>query len=404
VNVGVEISAEMIAAAQAAGRDLVRRTPTLTSRGLSERLGGDVVLKAESLQRTGSFKLRGVLAKLASLSDACQGVVTGSAGNHAQSLAYAARARGIECTVFMPASASLSKVASARAAGADVILGGDSVDECIDYARAEAERSGLDFVHPFDDPWVIAGQATLGAEILDQVPDVSRVLIPIGGGGLASGVGIYLKRAQPSIELIGVQAEACAALRHAVESDGSPFRPRPTVADGIAIKHPGKITSALLDDLLDGLVAVTDDQIAEAMMLTLERTKLLLEGAGAVGIAALLAELVAPAASGSTVAVLSGGNIDVGLLGTISRWYETERGRRLRVFTRIDDRPGALGALLTTVGDAGANVIDVAHVRDGVGRHVRETGIEVVVETRGPEHAAEIRAALAQAGFSHIEP
>jgi threonine dehydratase len=374
-------SAEAVAAARAAGADLVRHTPVLSSRSLSEECGATVVLKAENLQRTGSFKLRGALNKLASIG-AAGAVVAGSAGNHAQSLAYAARARGLHCDVFMPDDASVAKVAAVRGFGGEVHLGGESVDECVERARAHAERSGAVFVHPFDDPDVVMGQATLGLELLEDVPDLATVVVPVGGGGLISGVAGAVKAARPEVRVVGVRVDA-----------------RPTIADGIAIKHPGELTAALIERLVDDVIVAREDDVAEAMVRLLERAKLVVEGAGAVGVAALLAGEVEPPRSGSLALVLSGGNVDAGVLASVAQRHETAAGRRLLVFTRVSDRPGGLAALLDCVAAAGGNLLSVEHVRDAVPLHVRETGVQLVLETRSAEHAESIIAALRDAGY-----
>src|SRR4051794_38499924 len=273
-------------------RDLVRHTPVLTSRSLSEECGGTVLLKAENLQRTGSFKLRGALSKVDRL-PAGTGVVAGSAGNHAQSLAYAARARGLGCEVFMPAEASLSKVAAVRGFGGAVSLGGASVDECVARARERAEETGAVFVHPFDDAEIVAGQGTLGLELLDDVPDLATIVVPVGGGGLIAGVAGVIRAARPEVRIVGVQARACSAYPASLAQ----HRPvevaaAPTIADGIAIKRPGGLTLPLVEAWVDEFVAVDEDDVADAMVVLLERAKLVVEGAGAVGIAALLTRAV----------------------------------------------------------------------------------------------------------------
>jgi threonine dehydratase len=380
-RVADSISLAEIARAREVVADVARDTQVIESRFLSRTTGGTIALKAENLQRTGSFKVRGALNKIASLDPSVKGVVTGSAGNHGQSLAYAARARGLTATIFMPERAALAKIAAARESEAEIRLSGDLIDDCVTEARAYAEAEGLAFVHPFDDPAVIAGQGTIGLELLEEVPDLSRVLVPVGGGGLASGIATALKESRDGVEVIGVKAHY-------------------PLADGIAVKHPGEITGPLLERLLDDLVTVDEDAIADAIMLLLERTRLVVEGAGAVGIAALRQELVGPAASGTTVAILSGGNIDMGVLADIARHHETERGRRLRIFTKIPDEPGSLAALLTCLGDGGANLIDVDHVREGVGLSVSETGVELVMETRGPEHATRLLELVRGLGYN----
>ena len=395
------VGAADVARARVAVCDVARRTPMLESEALSERCGARVLLKAENLQRTGSFKLRGTLNKLASLAAGCEsGVVAGSAGNHAWALAYAAQARGVPCEVFMPAQAPLAKIEGCAALGALVHLGGDSLEDCFAAASARAHEGGLAFVHPFDDPDVVAGQGTLGLELLEDVEDLAKVVVPVGGGGLASGVAIAVKSARPGVEVVGVQAEACAPFADSLRR-GEPVTVSSTlsIADGIAVKRPGELTLALVAHWLDDVVAVGEDEIAEAMVLLMERSKLVVEGAGAVGVAALLEGLVAPARRGTTVVVLSGGNVDAGLLAAVTRRHETQVGRRLVLFTRVPDRPGALAGLLACVAGAGANLVEVQHVREGVDLHVRETAVQLVLETRGREHAQQVLTAVADHGY-----
>ena len=395
------VTAADVERARAAVCDVVRHTPLLTSQTLSERCGANVLLKAENLQHTGSFKLRGALSKLASLGAGCErGVVAGSAGNHAWALAEAARARGVPCEVFMPAAAPIAKVEGCEALGAVVHLVGEGLEECFAVARSRARDGGLAFVHPFDDPDVVAGQGTIGLELLEDVDDLAKVVVPLGGGGLSSGVAIAVKSARPHVEVVGVQARACAAFAESLRR-GEPIgvASAVTIADGIAVKRPGAITLKLVERWLDDVVAVGEDEIAEAMVLLMERSKLVVEGAGAVGVAALLGGQVAPAAGGSTVVVLSGGNVDPGLLAAVARRHETQAGRRLVLFTRVADRPGTLARLLACVADAGANLVEVEHVREGVDLHVRETAVQLVLETRGPQHAEAVLATLAREGY-----
>lgn len=381
--------------------DVVRHTPMIKSRFLSRTAHGTISLKAENLQRTGSFKLRGALNKIASLGPEIRGVVTGSAGNHGLALAYAARERGLSATIFMPERASLAKVAAAREFGADVVLGGRSIDECVVTAKQRADEQNLAFVHPFDDPAVIAGQGTIGLELLEDVPDLARVVVPIGGGGLASGIATAVKAGREGVDVIGVQAKACAPVPGSLRQ-GKPVEVAggSTLADGIAVKRPGEITLPLLESLVDEVVEVGEEPIAEAIVLLLERTKLVVEGAGAVGVAAVVEGAVSPAPSGTTAVILSGGNIDMGVLGDIARHHETVTGRRLRVFTTIPDEPGSLAALLTRLGEGGANLIDVDHVREGVGLSVGETGVELVMETRGPDHAERLLELISESGYA----
>jgi threonine dehydratase len=380
-----EVTAADVAAAREGAATTARRTPVLSTRTFSERAGGVVALKAENLQRTGSFKVRGVGAKLAALgaSGCAAGVVAASAGNHAQALAAVAEAMGVRCEVFVPAGAPIAKAEAARGHGAVVHVGGESVDTCLVTARERAREGGLAFVHPFDDPDIVAGQGTLGLELLEDVPDLAKVVIPVGGGGLCSGTAIAVKSARPEVEVVGVQVADTSL----------------TIADGIAVKSPGQLTSRLLERWVDEMVVVGEDETATAMILLMERCKLVVEGAGAVGVAALLGGQVAAAGSGTTVAVLSGGNVDPGLLASIARRHETEAGRRLVLLTRVSDRPGALAGLLACVAGTGANIVDVSHRREGIDLHVIETAVELVLETRGHEHAEAVVATLVDAGY-----
>lgn len=375
-----DVSLEDVQRAREVVADVVRHTQVIESRYLSRTTGGTIALKAENLQRTGSFKLRGALNKIAGLDDGTEGVVAASAGNHGQSVAYAARARGLAATIFMPERAALAKIAAARESGAEIVLRGESIDACVEDAREYAETHDLAFIHPYDDPAVIAGQGTIGLELLEEVPDLAKVLIPVGGGGLSSGIAAAIKAVRGDVEVVGIRSQC-------------------PLADGIAVKQPGELTGPLLDSLVDQIVEVDEDAIADAIMLLLERTKLVVEGAGAAGVAALRRGAVAPAESGTTVVILSGGNVDTGVLADIARHHETERGRRLRVFTTIPDAPGSLAALLTKLAEGGANLIDVDHVREGVGLSVGQTGIELVLETRGPDHAERLLKLFSEGGY-----
>jgi threonine dehydratase len=395
------VTADDVQRARGAIADVAKRTPVLPSLTLTEQVGADVTLKAESLQRTGSFKLRGALNKLAALGEGCRrGVTAGSAGNHAWALAHAARARGVPCEVFMPVEAPLSKVEGCGALGATVHRGGSSVEDCVAAARERAQEAGMAFVHPFDDADVVAGQGTLGLELLDDVADVAKVVVPVGGGGLASGVAIAMKSARPEIEVVGVQVDTVAAYPESLRR-GEPVEVAPglTIADGIAVKRPGELTLGLIAEWLDDIVVVPEDDVAEAMVMLMEKAKLVVEGAGAVGVAALRGGQVAPAANGTTVVVLSGGNVDAGLLASIARRHESEAGRRVVVLTRVPDRPGSLARLLSLVGEAGANLVDVEHMREGIDLHVRETAVQLVLETRGREHADDVLARVRGAGY-----
>ena len=367
--------------------DLVRETPVLRAGELSRRFGASVVLKAENLQHTGSFKPRGASNKLARLSksELASGVVTASAGNHGQAVALAARRLGTQAQIFMPAEAPLAKIAAVRGYGGEVRLVEGSYDEAAEAAAAAVESESKTFIPAFDDADVIAGQGTVGLEIARQKPDTTLVVVPVGGGGLASGIAIAVKAKLPGVRVVGVQAEG---------------RARGTICDGIAVKRPGRITLPLLEHHLDEIVTVNDDQAAEAMVLLLERSKLVVEGAGAVGVAALMQGKVAPPASGETCVILSGGNVDASLRAVCIRLGETAAGRRLVLFTVVPDRPGALARLLRIVAEHGANVVEVEHLREGMKLHMRETAVQLVLQTQGPDHNVEIIAAVEAEGFS----
>ena len=392
-----KISSAAIDRAAVAGQGVVTHTPVTVSAALSDRCGGTVVLKAENLQRTGSFKIRGAMNKLATLGDrAAPGVTAGSAGNHAQSIAFAALHFGVPCEIFVPAGAPISKIEACRDYGATLIEGGDSLDEAVAAARERATAAGMVFCHPYDDIDVVAGQATLGRELIDDVADLRRVIVPLGGGGLASGIAIAVKANDPTVEVIGVQVAAAAPYAHRPVAEG----PVVTLADGIAVKRPGEVTRPLVEQWLDDVVVVEENAVADAMVLLMERAKLFVEGAGAVGIAALLSLQVASSPTGTTCVVLSGGNVDLGILPGLIRRHETQAGRRLILFARISDRPGGLARLLTLFAEHGANLIEVEHVREGVDLHVRETGVQVVLEVRGRGHAESVVRAATDAGYA----
>jgi threonine dehydratase len=388
-----------IASARRAIAGFALHTPVVRCADVQQLAKTSTVLKAECLQRTGSFKLRGALNKLSALGDdARTGVVTASAGNHGRAVAYAASEHGVPCDVFMPTDAAVLKVAGVEELGARVHAARASVDEALEEASAYAQRTGASFVHPFDDLDVIAGQATLGQELIEDVPDLARVIVPVGGGGLASGVGVALRQAGSDAELIGVQARVCAPVPGALAGRPVDALTTATVADGIAVKRPGAITMPLLRELLDGIETVSEDEIAAAMVLLAERCKLVAEGAGAVALAALLRGGLA-ARAGTTAVIVSGGNVDSGLLASLLLRHETEEGRRVRLFTRVADRPGALVELLSLIARERANVLSVEHVREAVHLGVRETGVELTLQTRGPRHTAELLAALRAAGY-----
>jgi threonine dehydratase len=393
---------EDIRAAEERIRPLIRETPLLPAGELSRRLGARVLLKAENLQLTGSFKVRGASNRIALLSTAEReaGVVAASAGNHAQGVAFAARRLGTKAIAVMPIEASLAKVAAVRQYGGEVVQVEGGFDEAGRAADDLAEREGMTRVHAFDDPSVVAGQGTLGLEIASQAPDVRLLVVPLGGGGLATGTAIAVKSLIPEVRVVGVQAEGCAPYLASLRAH-RPIGARSanTICDGIAVKQPGELTLPLVERWLDDVVTVSDDQVAEAMVMLLERSKLVVEGAGAVAVAALMQGKVSAPGEGSVCAVLSGGNVDASLLAECIRMGETAAGRRIVIFTVVPDRPGALAGLLRVVAERGANVMEVQHLRETTDLHVRETGIQLVLQTNGPEHGRAILDAVKAEGF-----
>jgi threonine dehydratase len=372
--------------------DVARVTPVYRSDTFSRLAAREVYLKAENLQRTGSFKIRGAVNKISLLSDAerAGGVVAASAGNHGQAVAWAAREAGIGATVFMPEESPRAKVEATVNYGADVELVGESFDEALAAALELVDERGATFVHAFDDPQVIAGQGTLGLELADQLGAMEVVVLPVGGGGLASGVALALRERRPDVRLIGVQPAACAPFT------GSRDRGF-TIAEGIWVKRPGELTSAILREVLDGFVTVTDEEISEAIVLCLERTKLVVEGAGAAGLAALLAGKVE--GSGPAATILSGGNIDPTLLISVMRHGLTLAGRYLVVRTRLLDRPGELIKVLSLVAREHGNVISVEHHREGMDVPVTESEVELTLTMRDNEHCQTLLEAMRGAGY-----
>ena len=397
-NLGIDLDA--IRAAREVGRGVVEHTPVTPSAYLSEQFGGQIILKAENLQRTGAFKIRGAINKLHRLGHLKKnGVVAGSAGNHAQGLAFAARHFGVKCEIFIPVGASISKVSACKSYGGIVLDGGESIETAVASAKARALETGMAFCHPYDDVDVVAGQGTLGLELLEDIQDLAQVIIPLGGGGLLSGTALAIKQQNPNVKIIGVQISSCAPYIYG----NAPTGPVPTLADGIAVKQPGDVTRPLIENWVDELVDVDEDSVADAMMILLERSKMYVEGGGAVGVSALLASRVKPAKKGKTCVVLSGGNVDMGLMPNLIRRHETKAGRRALLFARVSDRPGALAEFLKVVAKAGANIIEVSHVREGLNLHVRETGLQVVIEVRGRDHTSEIITICKTAGFDVSE-
>jgi threonine dehydratase len=380
----------------------VRETPVLPAGELSRRVGVPVVLKAENLQLTGSFKARGATNMIGRLPPEAlrAGVVAASAGNHAQAVACAARDVGARSVLVMPEGAPVSKVAAVRQYGGEVRLHGGGYDDAHAEAARLVDEEGLTAVHAFDQAEVVAGQGTVGLEIARQAPATSLVVVPLGGGGLASGIGLAAAEWLPGARVVGVQAEACAPYIDSLAAH-RPIGARSanTICDGIAVKRPGDFTLPLVERYVDEVVTVSDDEVAEAMVMLLERTKLVVEGAGAVAVAALMQGRVPAPPEGEVCAVLSGGNVDASLLSEAIRLGETAAGRRIVLSTVVTDRPGALAGLLRVVAEHGGNVVDVEHLRDGIDLHVRETAIKLVLQTRGPESSQEILDAARAEGF-----
>jgi threonine dehydratase len=360
-----------------------RITPVYGSATMSRQTGREVWLKAENLQRTGSFKIRGAVNTLSALSpeERAAGVVAASAGNHGQAVAWAARELGLHATIFMPQDAPMAKVEPTVGYGAEEVLIGAGFEEAVAAAMHRVEETGATFIHAFEDERVIAGQGTLGLELAEQLPDVGTVLIPVGGGGLASGVSIALRAKRPKVRLIGVEVR----------------RGGYTIADGIAVKQPGALTMGILEETLDEIVEVNDEEISGAITLLLERTKLLVEGAGAVGVAALLSGKVG--GNDSICAVLSGGNIDPTLLLSVLRHGLTVAGRYLVLRSRLADRPGELIRFLEVVADTRANIVAIEHRREGVALEVADTELELTVVTRNEQHCLRLIAALESHGY-----
>jgi threonine dehydratase len=372
----VEVARERLAG-------VARVTPLYPSETFSRLSGRQVLLKAENLQRTGSFKIRGAYNTIATLGEDERraGVVAASAGNHGQAVAWAAREAGIASRIFMPQDAPMAKVEATRSYGGETELVGEGFEDAVAAAQAYVERTGATLVHAFEDERVIAGQGTIGLELAEQAPDAETVLVPIGGGGLAAGIALVLKERRPGVRAIGVICQ-----------EGF------TIADGIAVKHPGELPSSILEHVLDDTIQVSDEEITEALVLCVERTKLLVEGAGAVGLAALLAGRVG--GTGPVAVVLSGGNIDATTLISVLRHGLTEAGRFLAVRLLIPDRPGELRDVLDLLARGRGNVVSVDHHREGRTTSALQTELEIIVATRDEEHCQELLVSLRQAGYT----
>jgi threonine dehydratase len=377
---------------------VVARTPLLTAGAISGWAGMRVLLKAENLQRTGAFKLRGAVNRMSTLTDEerVRGVVAASAGNHAQGVALAATALGVPSRVYMPVDAPLAKQVATADYGAEVVLAGETFEES--YAAARSDPEGRVLVPPFDDAAIIAGAGTIGIELLEQAPEADTIVVPLGGGGLLSGIAVAVKALRPDIRIVGVQASGCAAWAPSLAA-GRPVEIErgTTIADGIAVQRPGELTFPLVQQFVDEVVEVTEDEICRAVVVLLERSKLMVEGAGAAGLAALLAGKVRGRAA---VCVLSGGNLDAGMLQIIVRFGLTRNGRFLRLRTQMPDRPGALKRLTDLFAENRVNILDIDYHRDGaIELGVNDVRVLISVETRDCEHGERVIELIRSAGY-----
>jgi threonine dehydratase len=397
------VTVDDVRAAQKTLTGVARTTSMEGSRHLSSLVGSPVHLKCENLQRTGSFKLRGAYVRIAGLSPRQRerGVVAASAGNHAQGVALAASLLGVSSTVFMPEGAPLPKVAATRDYGAEVRLRGQVVDETLRAAQEYAQQTGAVFIHPFDHPDVVAGQGTLGLEILEQCPEVRTIVVGVGGGGLIAGIAVAVKELRPDVRIIGVQAEGAAAYPPSLAA-GKPvvLDSVSTMADGIKVGRPGDVPFEIVGGLVDEVRTVSEDALSSALLLCLERAKLVVEPAGASPVAALLSR--PESFEGPVVAVLSGGNVDPLVMQQTLRHGMAAAGRYLSLRLRLADRPGALAALLRELSVADANVLDVSHVRTDPRLGLDEVEVELHLETKGPEHCEEVAAKLRAAGYTVV--
>jgi len=384
-------------------RQFIYNSPCRHSVELSQMTGQETFLKLDNVQRTGAFKERGALNKILTLSDEekRRGVVAASAGNHAQAVAYHACARGIRTQIVMPLMTPLVKVAATKGFGAEVVLRGANYDEAYSYALESCATQGMTFLHPFDDVEVINGQGSIGLELLEQVPDLEAVVVPIGGGGLISGVASAIKESNPNVRVVGVQTERLPSMLRATEAGHPVTIPASaTVADGIAVRRAGDVTLPLVERYVDEIVTVDEEEIANAILVLLEKEKTLAEGAGAVAIASLLQHKTSLGRQ-RTAALVCGGNIDVSLLAKIIERGLAKDGRRLRLRIHLTDRPGALHQLTKIIADLRANIVETEYDRTYYGVNLGDTAIDISMETRGPEHIQEILDALSAAEYKH---
>jgi threonine dehydratase len=393
-----------IQAARERLKDAVYRTPCARSETLSRLAGQSIFLKLENLQMTGSFKERGALNKIATLTSeqAQRGVIAASAGNHAQGVAYHATQRGIRAVIVMPLTTPLVKVQATRGFGAEVVLHGANYDEACDEATRRCQAEGMTFIHPFDDPLVMAGQGTIGLELLEQVENLEAVVVPIGGGGLIGGIACAVKESRPEVRIIGVQTSRLPSMKEAVrEHRPVTLEPATTIADGIAVRRAGEVTYPVVARYVDEIVTVDEDEIASAILMLLEREKTLAEGAGATALAAILQHRTSLPAFTRTAVVVGGGNIDVTLLSRIIERGLVQDGRLIRLRIHLLDKPGALADLTQLIAAHRANIVDTLHNRAYYGVNLGDTVIDITMETRGREQVEELLAALTAAGYRH---
>jgi threonine dehydratase len=392
-------------AAQTLLHGIIAPTPTLPDELLSAELGAKVWVKAEALQKSGSFKIRGAYNKIASLTveEKARGVIAPSAGNHAQGVALAASLHGIRSVIVMPEFAPLTKVVATRRFGAEVILHGSSFDDAVAYAYGLAEERGLTYVHAFNDERVIAGQGTIGLELLEALPDLELLVIPIGGGGLIGGIATAVKSLRPQVHILGVQAAGCAPVNPSLRA-GHPISvpAAQTIADGIAVKRPGELTLPIIEAYVDRVVEVSDDEIARGIVHCAQNLKLVVEGAGAAGMAAILCGKVEVQPGQTVATVLCGGNIDGNLLSRVIEQVMVRQGRYILLKLSVVDRPGALARVVTQVAGAGANIVDIFHRRALWLAPLGKVGVELVLEVRDEAHGREVVEGLEAAGY-HVE-
>ena len=386
-------------------QNIIIPTPILADSKLSRELGAETHLKAESLQIGGSFKIRGAYNKIHRLTteEKQRGVIAASAGNHAQGVALAARFHDVKATIVLPEFAPLTKITATKNYGAEVVMHGKTFDEAFNYSKKLQEEHGFIYVHAFDDEKIIAGQGTIGLEIARDLPQVSVIVVPIGGGGMISGIAIAAKNLLPNVRIVGVQAANCAPMKKSVEAgEQVEVKALETIADGIAIKHPGKITLPIISELVEEIVEVTEEEIARAIFFCIQNNRLVVEGAGAAGLAALLAGKVELDSEDTVCAVLCGGNIDPNLLTRVLEQVLVREGRYIMLKLLVVDRPGRLSRLLDHVAESGANVIEIFHKRAMWLAPLGKTGIEMLLEVRDERHGREIVRHLEDSGY-HVE-